>query len=655
MAEETVILNFEIDQSSAERDLKKLEKVIQDNKKAQQDLTKAYKAGQVTQEEYIEENLRLQQNLNKEQSQKKTLITLLNTESNSRNAIKARIAALTKEYDNLNIKTAEGAKREKQLATELANLNSQITKTSKNAGLFKDQIGNYPQSFQNAASSIRVAGVSVGDIGTKLASFANPATAAVGILGALGAAYASSTRGAKDLAFVQAELGAAVTLVSNKFVNLISSAEDGEGAINKLIESAARFFDLTLGLPLKIFGVGATDILSEAKDVALLAEQLEDLGRLEEEVRTNNSQRLEENQELLEQISAEETTIFEKVKAAAQIQDNLTISRKNLLSVLEDELAIVEKQREAFPDDETYLDNYIAKRRQIAAEGAGFQKQLTRIGKQQDDLNVKLQKELELQKLINRASGVQDEDLGPVGAVTSDPFTDPTIEISQARVRQMGMEVKAVQESEALKQDYWKRSAEFYKSVEMQKVDASAEALSIIGSVFSEQSEAYKAFASASTIISTYSAATKAYEAAFLPVPTVASPALGAIYAGLAVAQGLANLAKINGVEFAEGGQTGPGGKYQPAGIVHKGEYVVPQKVNYSPAAQPHIAALERMRTMPGYADGGFVANANTQPVQSALIISNIMKSMPSPVVSWVEGEKVGKRVRFKEQVSKLQ
>lgn len=59
---------------------------------------------------------------------------------------------------------------------------------------------------------------------------------------------------------------------------------------------------------------------------------------------------------------------------------------------------------------------------------------------------------------------------------------------------------------------------------------------------------------------------------------------------------------------FAEGGYTGDGGKYQPAGIVHRGEYVV------SKAATQRIGVgnLDRMHrgALRGYADGGFVGAA---------------------------------------------
>ena len=56
---------------------------------------------------------------------------------------------------------------------------------------------------------------------------------------------------------------------------------------------------------------------------------------------------------------------------------------------------------------------------------------------------------------------------------------------------------------------------------------------------------------------------------------------------------------------FAEGGYTGAGGKYAPAGIVHKGEFVIPQNIVRIPGM---LAYLERLLHLPGYASGGMVA-----------------------------------------------
>tara|TARA_B110000483_G_scaffold241136_1_gene323375 strand:- start:1109 stop:6202 length:5094 start_codon:yes stop_codon:yes gene_type:complete len=59
---------------------------------------------------------------------------------------------------------------------------------------------------------------------------------------------------------------------------------------------------------------------------------------------------------------------------------------------------------------------------------------------------------------------------------------------------------------------------------------------------------------------------------------------------------------------FADGGYTGSGGKYQPAGVVHRGEYVVPsQHVNQS-SGLPNANFLSQLQNgMRGYAQGGFV------------------------------------------------
>lgn len=64
---------------------------------------------------------------------------------------------------------------------------------------------------------------------------------------------------------------------------------------------------------------------------------------------------------------------------------------------------------------------------------------------------------------------------------------------------------------------------------------------------------------------------------------------------------------------WAEGGYTGPGGKYEPAGIVHKGEYVIPKKYVNQSTGRPDVNYLHKItkakaapRSM-SYANGGMV------------------------------------------------
>ena len=61
----------------------------------------------------------------------------------------------------------------------------------------------------------------------------------------------------------------------------------------------------------------------------------------------------------------------------------------------------------------------------------------------------------------------------------------------------------------------------------------------------------------ATTLATTYLSATQAYASQFLPLPDPSSPVRGGIAAGLAVAAGLANVAKIASQKFEGGGATG--------------------------------------------------------------------------------------------------
>ena len=67
---------------------------------------------------------------------------------------------------------------------------------------------------------------------------------------------------------------------------------------------------------------------------------------------------------------------------------------------------------------------------------------------------------------------------------------------------------------------------------------------------------------------------------------------------------------------YAEGGYTGDGGRYEVAGYVHKGEYVVPQPIMDDPRVVDAVGTIEAIRRqrsnnnpMPGYADGGPVGD----------------------------------------------
>ena len=99
-------------------------------------------------------------------------------------------------------------------------------------------------------------------------------------------------------------------------------------------------------------------------------------------------------------------------------------------------------------------------------------------------------------------------------------------------------------------------------------------------------------------VAQTATAALNAYSSA-AAIPMVGY-ILAPIAASMAVAAGMLQVAAIKKQQqasaaqgYAEGGFTGRGKKYEPAGIVHKGEWVASQALVNSPVARPMIDALD--------------------------------------------------------------
>ena len=115
-----------------------------------------------------------------------------------------------------------------------------------------------------------------------------------------------------------------------------------------------------------------------------------------------------------------------------------------------------------------------------------------------------------------------------------------------------------------------RRAVKREQAAQSMKVKLAQDGLSAIASItelFGKKSEkaakrafqVQKAANMASALISTYQNATAAYASQFTPLPTPDSPIRGGIAAGIAVATGLANVAKISQQKFEGGGSTGGG------------------------------------------------------------------------------------------------
>lgn len=680
--EETILLNLEVDQGQAEKDLIAVNKAILNNKEAAQELTKAYKAGTITQEEYVEENIRLQQNLKKNQQLSQSLTKVINTEKGSRNDLRNRIAKLVQEYDNLNTTTKKGEERAKQLQKELSHLNATLTESDNAAGLFKNQIGNYPKTFGDAAKEIKVAGVSVGDMGSQLAAFANPATAVIGVLGALGAAYSKSTSGSRDLAFASKQLSVVVSQLTEDFGNLVSGGSGGGGGGGPVSQLTNQYLKLIQFVPL----IKAIDLFSSnalSNYIESLRKVGEEAAIADEKLRALEISRAfaagfakddERRAELARRIRDDETkTLEERYQAALKIDPILENAAQRTITVINAQIQAIKESTVG------YNNNLEAQLKVAQLEGEIKDKQEEINGKLTENVTARrniltlLREQEAIEKRLAELDALP-ADRGILGQINlaDEVAITPDSEKTQAQLAEQERTKEIIEGTAKFTIDNTKYLNKALEVLEAQRVKRSIEqkeqetkarheleisALNATANVFAQLSQLAKDGSDAQKELALISIAFNTAEALVAGVASAAEIGWPQNIAAIAsiVATILSNVAQAKSVieGYAEGGYTGDGGKYEPAGVVHKGEYVTPQNVMRNPAATPHIQALESMRTK-GYADGGFVTGRATSEANAALITANAFKNLPRPVVEVVEITRAQRKVEVKQKISTL-
>lgn len=111
---------------------------------------------------------------------------------------------------------------------------------------------------------------------------------------------------------------------------------------------------------------------------------------------------------------------------------------------------------------------------------------------------------------------------------------------------------------------------------------------------------------------------------------------------------------------FAEGGFTGSGGKYQPAGVVHKGEWVF-TKAEVAKMGLPFFYSLRNNirggRRMPGYAEGGLVGGGLAGVAERSFnpTIQNNLQLSPNLYLDPADlANQLGRQPQFGRDVAKV-
>lgn len=632
--EETILLNLEVDQKSAVQQLEKIEGLLLDNKKAQQDLQKALKAGNITQEEYVEENIRLQQNIAKESKQRQTLTNIIKAETGSLNADRAALAALTQERNATNRTTEQGIKQFDALNKKIKELTESLKQAEQAGGDFRRNVGNYPQAAQGAsAASKELNGILEGTV-SKFAGVAGGIGLASTALAGLFKAYTASAAGARDLENAQIQLSYAYQVVGKNLAEYVSGQENSVGFLE--------------GATIALLSRYIPAIYAESEAYASVAKTLKDLA-ISRAFAAGDAKVDERRAEILRRIRDDEKqAIDDRIAASEKIDQIFEASKQRSVIIIQAEIDAIKRSTIQY-DLNREAQLQVA---QLTAEISDKEEEIT--GKLTENVTARRtlielrRQELELLAFeIREANKPQGIDL--VDPSTGAQASDPVIAASQARQKQFIAELKTVDFTENQKQEYYRESLTIQAQLNDQYLASAKILFGGLQTLAREGSAEQKALALLNIGVNTAEALVSGIASSQnIPYPG------NLVAMATTIATVLANVAAakqyIEG--FAEGGYTGPGGKYDVAGVVHKGEYVTPKHVVESPAAQGHLRALERMRN--GYADGGFVTNQNTSGAQQALIMANALKNLPVPELSVKEVTTVQNRIRVKENVSRL-
>ncbi|HHG1531236.1 TPA: phage tail length tape measure family protein [Klebsiella pneumoniae] len=315
---------------------------------------------------------------------------------------------------------------------------------------------------------------------------------------------------------------------------------------------------------------------------------------------------------------------FEQQIADLKSKTQLTADQKSILS-RSDEILQAYKQQEALQNSVKTLDDYRKMQEQIAPkelrQNEALQKRLEILqkmvdlkklspedaGKQATDLISKSILPDSVIAGVNKAGGTltssaTNTDLAGQGLNMIGLQIDPQLEIiEKLKLAQtdyaawLNQQQQAITQSTVLNEQQKQQQLLALQQQGQQNQEALSTAVYVaqmqsaqnsfsgitdsMGTMFGEQSAMYKA------AFVTQKAFAIAQAALQLPM------AMGQAMAGLPFPANLAAVAQVIGlmasitssitsaaaVGFSSGGYTGPGGKYQPAGVVHKGEYIFDQ------------------------------------------------------------------------------
>lgn len=632
MAKETMIYDFQIEQGDALDELEKTKKAILGLKEEQANLTKAYKAGNISLDEYSQGLVRVDNNLkvlNKEYSETQKKVT-----------------GVTSSFDKLN-------ESNKNIADSLKRLD-----------------------FGGVASGIGSATkAAIGFIATPLGAIIAAVGAAVGAL----TAYFRGSQEGQDRFNKLANIGSAIL---GKFGDIIQ-------AVGKFIFDTAEKFAVFANKVLSF--IPGFERFSKAVSDFLNLDNAEALSVMEKQRRELELQLITKRDQLKADIEAAklrgESTRDAKERAAAfkEVEDKVKelFAQEKQLATLERDIAVERGKlaNNTFEDNQK-IEEAKARLAQLNREESAMlkenatkqlalndarQKEIDLI-KQKQSLaeNERIQAQLDAQLAEEEAIRKSDEELARKAQAQLDAeekmMLQQAVELSEtesqervtanfdaATKKRMASALERYKlEQQLIKQGLTQEeaAARIHQMIEQQKLAVTSDALGQASQLFKQNTVAYKVTATAKAVIDTYSAANLALSSY--------PPPLGAIFAALNIALGLINVAKITGISAAGGAKfmtkgptlllvgDNPGGKERVEVTPVSGRGTTRTWGNGAGIAMAGGGTVE----------GSILAAASTAPINSQFDLQNQLQNQPPVFVSWTEMTEFGRSVGFKEAMT---
>ena len=389
----------------------------------------------------------------------------------------------------------------------------------------------------------------------------------------------------------------------------LAAVDAGKDIVTNFVEAATEIGDIGTQV---INGVKKISVTAAVEQATATTEARNSIALVESQLRglVEENDRLAETQR---QIRDNENASFdERIAANNKLKEILEKQKKDMLALADQRIAAAEQELKNLDnvENQAALQDAINEKKAIEAQITGF-----------------------MSEQMTNAVALENERLDVVNQVNAEMMTARQREIEDVRLHyaeQIKLAEKAGMDTVALKEQEQEAIRKIKSSQLQADLDATAGMLSSAAALQKEGTAGWKATKIAETVVSTYSAAQKAYES-MVGIPFVGTT-LGAIAAGIAVAAGLKQVQTIKRTQIpgmATGGMVGGYGSGTSDSVnarLSKGESVINAKSTRM--FKPLLSSINQAGGGVGFADGGTLDTGSagmTTGIVKAFVVADEM------------------------------